>query len=59
MTGYVLVTGQCGVCPAVITFNPQYVPSIRIKGEGEKQPLCWGLTPIPLHPQAYEPEECL
>ena len=60
--------GSCVNCKAPINFNPVRVPSIRVNGE--KQPLCpacfmqWnqihrvsqGLEPIPLDPQAYEPE---
>jgi len=68
MGGYCLMIGSCYGCGAPLQFNPNKVPSIRVNGE--KQPLCracfdrWnqihrvsqGLEPIPLDPQAYEPE---
>lgn len=62
--------GDCAGCGRVIHFNPVRVPSIRPGGVGGKQPLCeacfnrWnqihriskGLEPVPLDPNAYEPE---
>lgn len=66
--GYVIVYGQCVNCGRMIAFNPNKVPSLVI--EGQREPLCavcfakWnevhrtskGLDPIPLQPDAYEPE---
>ena len=68
MPGYYWAMGSCAACGHLISFNPDYVPSIRI--EGKKEPLCrgcaeqWnqihrtskGLTPVAIHPQAYEPQ---
>jgi hypothetical protein len=67
--GSIMVHGACIACGTVMTFNPLYVPSIRI--EGKREPLCrgchaaWnrihrtsqGLPPVPLHPLAYAPSE--
>ncbi len=66
---FMFVVGQCVACGALITFNPHHVPSIRVNGS--REPLCpacfarWneihrtskGLEPLPLHPDAFEPEE--
>jgi len=66
---FMMVHGHCVSCGAHIAYNPNYVPSIRV--EGEKQAVCracfdrWndihrvskGLEPLPIHPEAYEPEE--
>lgn len=68
MSGYMFCMGSCINCKRTITFNPNKVPSIRVAGE--REPLCeacfakWneihrtskGLDPVPLHPDAYEPE---
>ena len=68
MSGYMMVHGCCVACRALISFNPNKVPSIRVKGN--REPLCrgcfakWnkihrtdkGLEPLPIHPEAYEPE---
>ena len=65
--GYVMVIGECVACQNRISFNPVYVPSLRVNGV--KRELCkscfdkWnqihrtsqGLPLIPLHPEAYEP----
>jgi len=65
------VIGGCIACNAIITFNAEHVPSIRVNGV--REPLCracfakWneihriskGLAPEPLHPQAYEIGESL
>jgi hypothetical protein len=40
MTGYVLAYGACIHCGTMMTFNPHYVPSIRV--QGTKEPLCRG-----------------
>jgi hypothetical protein len=67
MTGYIMAYGACINCGTTMTFNPHYVPSIRV--HGAKEPLCrgcfaeWnrihresrGLPPLSLHPLAYEP----
>jgi len=65
--GYAIIFGECFSCNKFFSFNPNYVPSIRI--EGDKKPICKncieevnplrvknGLSPIIIHPQAYEPE---
>jgi len=68
MSGYMFVIGNCIACGTLITFNPEHVPSIRVKGS--REPLCracfakWneihrtskGIEAISLHPDAYEPE---
>jgi hypothetical protein len=68
MTGYYWAIGHCINCGNMISFNPDYVPSIRV--DGEKEPLCrgcaqkWnqihriskGLEPVSIHPQAYQPQ---
>ena len=66
--GFMLVTGACVACRAVFSFNPNHVPSIRVKGE--RQPVCRpciesanarrekvGLAAFPILPDAYEPAE--
>lgn len=65
--GYVLVTSACAVCGEVISYNPNRVPSVRVRGE--REPVCRpcieaanpvrvsrGLDPITIHPNAYEAE---
>jgi hypothetical protein len=66
---YMFVIGSCVACHAHITFNPSFVPSIRVNGS--REPICrscharWneihrvskGLAPVEIHPEAYEPEE--
>jgi len=65
---YMFVTGYCYGCKNIFSFNADFVPSIRI--EGEKEPICEecmkrtnvvrvekGLSPHPIHPQAYEPQK--
>jgi hypothetical protein len=61
--------GHCINCRARISFNIDFVPTLRVNGE--REPLCrschakWneihrtskGLDPVPLHPEAYEPQE--
>ncbi len=62
--GYAIMYGTCICCHKPFSFNPNFVPSIRIKGE--KEPICKycineansirveeGLEPISIHPQAY------
>jgi hypothetical protein len=69
--GYMFATGPCHACKRMINFSPSFVPSIRDE-RGVKQPVCRacieaanpkrienGLEPITIHPQAYEPEECI
>ena len=69
--GYMFAIGECINCGVVLSFNPEKVPSVRINGK--REPLCslchgkWneihrvseGLEPVPIHPEAYEPEEVL
>ena len=71
--GYASLICPCASCGAMITCNPNTVPSIRVGGVGEKQPICeacfnrWneihrtskGLDSIPLAKDAYVgcPEE--
>lgn len=66
---YMFLTCHCIGCKKIISCNPDYVPSLVIKGQ--KEPLCigcfnqWnqihrvskGLEPISIHPEAYEPLE--
>ena len=68
MMGYMIAYGLCVGCKLLISFNPDYVPSIRVNGS--REPLCvrcfdlWnrvhrvdrGLEPLALHPMAYEPQ---
>jgi len=65
---FVMVHGRCVSCSAIISFNPDFVPSIRVTGE--REPLCracharWneihrtskGLPSIKIDPRAYEPQ---
>lgn len=67
--GYMFATSSCVACRALITYNPNTVPSLTVNGH--REPLCrtcfnrWneihrtskGLDPVPLNPTAYEPEE--
>lgn len=43
--GYMLAMAKCCACPTVFAFNPERVPSIRLKDgkpdpAGEREPLC-------------------
>lgn len=45
MPGYMLAFGNCINCRTMIAFNPESVPSIRVKDgkpdpAGEREPLC-------------------
>ncbi len=64
---YSIVIGNCCSCRKLFGFNPNYVPSVRVKGE--REPLCreciedanpkrkdLGLPEIEIHPEAYEPQ---
>jgi len=64
--GYAVVMSPCVGCGKTFTFNPNKVPSIRIKGV--REPICEvcvtranperianGLEPIVVLPGAYEP----
>ena len=67
--GYCIVTGSCAYCGRLIQFHPHKVPSIRLRIDGAKEPLCracfseWnrihrtskGMEPVQLHPDAYSP----
>ena len=61
---YVFVMGNC-ICGAMMTYNPDKVPSVRI--DGKRQAVCRtcieranpkrienGLEPVTIHPDAYE-----
>jgi hypothetical protein len=65
---YMLAYGHCIRCGREFGFNPDLVPSIRIKGI--REPICKacvervnpirkekGLDPIVPHPNAYEAQE--
>jgi len=68
MGGYVFIYGFCIGCGRPFSYNPNYVPSLRV--DGRREAICaschaaWNeihrvskdLDPIPLHPNAYEPE---
>jgi len=72
MSGFMFCTGPCINCGTVISFNPSYVPSVRYPApDGPKEPLCRrcatefnriivrrGDRPVPIHPDAYDPEPC-
>lgn len=64
--GYVVAYGTCAGCRKLISFNPLYVPSVRVGGVAH--PVCRtcievanpkrvaaGLEPFVIHPQAFEP----
>lgn len=64
--GVVLIFGACVACHQAFSFNPHYVPSIRV--DGVREPVCsacvaqmnaererQGLEPHAVHAQAYEP----
>lgn len=38
MTGYLFALGNCVACRALISFNPQSVPSIRVNHAGQPDP---------------------
>jgi len=64
---HMICYGVCASCGTHISFNPDLVPSIRVFGKGERQPICegcfhrWnkihridkGLEPIALSESAY------
>jgi hypothetical protein len=63
-----IAIGNCMVCKRMFSFNPFFVPSIRI--EGKREPVCRGcieqanprrikngLAAVEIHPEAYEPAE--
>jgi hypothetical protein len=65
---YMVVLGLCVRCRAVMSFNPETVPSVRV--DGEREPLCEpcvrvlngqreaaGLPPFVIPAGAYEPAE--
>jgi len=64
--GYVMAMGNCIACNRVIAFNPNKVPSVRVKGK--REPVCrqcieranpqrkaQGMDEFVIHPDAYEP----
>lgn len=66
---YIFIHGTCAACNSFISYNPDKVPSITIKGKREA--ICkscfhrWneihrksqGLEPKELHPDAYKPKK--
>lgn len=65
MTGFVLAHGDCINCGRPFSFNPVWVPSVRVKGV--RQPVCRacmegensrrkaaGQPLLAIHPDAYE-----
>ena len=68
---FMFAMGYCVACRKLINFNPMCVPSLIVNGN--REPLCrdcadeWnrihrtsnGLSPVAIHPNAYEAEECL
>jgi hypothetical protein len=73
---YMMVVGKCIACHAMITFNADLVPSVRVgpdgrlSATGHREPVCRtcvnalnekraavGMPLIPIHKEAYEPEE--
>jgi len=66
--GYVYATSACFGCGRIFSYNPNKVPSVRVKDE--REPICAdcvvranpvriknGLEPIVVLPGAYEPCE--
>ena len=66
--GWVSCIGQCIICGRIFDFNPNLVPSVRVRNV--REPVCKrcidaanpkriesGLAPIEILPGAYEPEE--
>ena len=60
--GYVFLTGACGSCGRIFSYNPNYVPSLNNAAfcescmtiaNAKREEM--GLPPHPIHPQAYEP----
>jgi hypothetical protein len=65
--GYMFCMSECAACRKMISYNPEFVPSLRLNGV--KEAICegcfvrWntihrtdkGLPAVPLHPQAYAP----
>jgi len=64
---YMFVMGNCCNCGGLFSFHPDFVPSLRVKGE--KQPVCgtciaganeqrveMGMPPFEVHSEAYEPK---
>lgn len=65
---WMFCTGACAQCGKVFSFNPDLVPSVRVRGQ--KEPICKtcidlanigreqiGVDPITILPGAYEPQE--
>ena len=45
MMGYVLITGPCISCRRIFSYNPNHVPSVRMKNgredpSGTREPIC-------------------
>lgn len=69
--GYMTAMGLCLTCGRVFSFNPERVPSLRWPPpDGPREPICEdcmravnaereriGMPRLPVHPDAYEPEE--
>ncbi len=66
--GSMFVIGPC-ICGRLMTYNPNTVPSVRIKGKREAvcrtcieranpKRIANGLDPIVIQPDAYESAEC-
>jgi hypothetical protein len=70
--GFVVALAPCWSCSRVFSFNPHFVPSLRV--DGERRPICGacielanvarraaGVEPHVIHPEAYValPEEDL
>ena len=64
--GYALMWSACVSCNKMMSYNPRWVPSVRINDV--RQPICLkcvedanpirikkGLSPIVVNPQAYHP----
>ncbi len=61
MTTAIFVMGHCVACKNLITFHPDFVPSLAVNGA--REPLCrtcvkrWGeihKKPVTIHPDAYD-----
>ena len=66
---YMMIMGPCYCCKALMSYNPNTVPSLPV--DGVRQAICRacieqanpkrianGLEPVVISPDAYEPAEC-
>lgn len=53
MMGYLIVVGECFVCREIFAFNPHFVPSMRVRFDGDKA------VPDPASPRAPICRACI